>query len=276
VKDLLDDNRIQYLIRERNIIPPYELDFYIDEFKLAIETNGFYWHSDLFVNKNYHYEKFLRCNNKGIKLLQFFEDDVIFRTDIVRSIISHNLNIHEKVIHGRNCKISEIESKEKGEFLRSNHLMGNDKAMINLGAFHNDELVAVMTFNKGNITITNSDKFDWELSRFCCKNFYKVHGIADKLFKYFVRDKNRIKIITYASLMTGTGNVYKNLGFKFLHTTKPGYFYFKGKQRFHRFVAVNNRIDRNISEREDMLNQGLLRVYDAGNNKFYFERKDEE
>ena len=111
---------------------------------------------------------------------------------------------------------------------------------------------------------------NWELSRFCIKKFYKVYGIAGKLFSFFRKNYvNQGNIITtYASLRTGDGSVYKKLGFEFVSETQPGYFYVKGFSRFNRFYAVSNRKSRNFTEWEDMLKQGFFRVFDAGNNKY--------
>ena len=271
IKKLLNEKDIPYNVKDRSMIPPNELDFFIKDYNLAIECNGLYWHCDLFVDKDYHYKKYKKCKDENIKLLQFFEDDILDKQEIVKSIIYHNLNIHDKVVHGRKCIIRNIESKEKGIFLKENHLMGNDKSKVSLGAFYNDELVSVMTFNHGNITIKENEIFDWELSRFCSKNFYKIHGIANKLFQYFLKSNPEdIKIKTYASIMTGDGSVYKNLGFNLSKRTAPGYFYTSNGIRFHRFKSLSLRENLSISERDDMLSQGYYKVFDAGNNKYIF------
>ena len=273
IKDILDNNHIEYLIKDRNIIKPFELDFYIPSKNLSIEVNGIYFHSDLFVKSSYHYDKYLKCQEKNIKLLQFFEDDLIFKKEIIESIILNSLNIHNQIIHGRKCQIKEIDSKLKSQFLKENHLMGNDKSIVNIGAFHNDQLISVMTFHKGNFTINHSkENFDWELSRFCVKKFFKVHGIAGKMFKFFVNRFDHIKIITYSSLLTGDGKTYEKIGFKFSHLTKPGYFYFKNFKRYHRYISLTLRTNKCISERDDMFNQGFLKISDVGNNKFVYSK----
>jgi very-short-patch-repair endonuclease len=51
----------------RKIIPPYEIDIYIPELKLAIEYNGDYWHSfSNMIKKDKIKEKY--CHTKGITL----------------------------------------------------------------------------------------------------------------------------------------------------------------------------------------------------------------
>lgn len=57
----------------REIISPLELDLYYPENKIAIEFNGDYWHSDLFKDKLYHYNKFISCLNCDVLLVNIFE-----------------------------------------------------------------------------------------------------------------------------------------------------------------------------------------------------------
>lgn len=56
----------------RDIISPLELDLYYPEKKIAIEFNGDYWHSELFKDKEYHYNKFYRCLEHGVILVSIF------------------------------------------------------------------------------------------------------------------------------------------------------------------------------------------------------------
>ena len=59
----------------REIISPQELDIYIPEKKIAIEFNGDYWHSDEYKEKDYHYNKFLKCKENGVLLVSIFESE---------------------------------------------------------------------------------------------------------------------------------------------------------------------------------------------------------
>jgi very-short-patch-repair endonuclease len=68
-------NNDQIIENSRKIIQPYELDIYIPKKKIAIEFNGLYWHSSERKEKDYHYQKYKKCKEKGIKLIQIFEDD---------------------------------------------------------------------------------------------------------------------------------------------------------------------------------------------------------
>lgn len=45
MKDILDKLNIEYIQHDRKLIGPKELDFYLNNYKIAIECNGTYWYS---------------------------------------------------------------------------------------------------------------------------------------------------------------------------------------------------------------------------------------
>ena len=82
----------------REIISPLELDLYIPDKSLAIEFNGDYWHSELYKDKDYHYNKFKLCKERGINLISIFENEWISNSDIIKNYIKDYLNDTENVI----------------------------------------------------------------------------------------------------------------------------------------------------------------------------------
>lgn len=62
--------------RTRNIIPPFEIDIYCPEYKIGIEFNGDYWHSDRFRDKDYHQTKSLMAREQGVFLFHIFENEM--------------------------------------------------------------------------------------------------------------------------------------------------------------------------------------------------------
>jgi len=112
------------ICNSRNIIKPLELDIYIPDLKLAIEYNGIYYHSEKFnIDENYHLNKTLQCKNKNIRLIHIFEDEWVFKQDIVKSRLLHILKINKsKRIHARKCNIKEIDSNLKNKFLNKFHM----------------------------------------------------------------------------------------------------------------------------------------------------------
>ncbi|MCK9371460.1 hypothetical protein M0R04_16210 [Candidatus Dojkabacteria bacterium] len=91
VGDFLKNYKIDIIENNRNIIPPYELDIFMLSHNIAIEYNGLYWHK--FKNDDYHITKTDLCNSKGIQLIHIFEDEWLYKRDIVKSMILSKLGI---------------------------------------------------------------------------------------------------------------------------------------------------------------------------------------
>ena len=64
-----------------------ELDIYLPKLKLAIEFNGLYWHSNKFIDKNYHLNKLNIAENNNIHLIQIFEDEWDNNKDFIKKIL---------------------------------------------------------------------------------------------------------------------------------------------------------------------------------------------
>jgi hypothetical protein len=257
--------------RNRNLINNREIDIYLPDKKLAIEFNGLYWHSELFKNKWYHLDKTKKCLELGISLIHVFEDDWIYRKEIVKSIILNKMNLIENKIWARKCYVKEINIKECKKFLIENHIQGYSRCKYKLGLFKDDELVSVMTLG---IRKTNS-KSEFELIRFCNKLNTNVVGSASKLLTHFIKEyKWTGKIISYADISMFSGNLYEKLGFENIHLSKPNYYWIIGDKRYHRFKynkkkLVNNfGSDNNLSETQIMNNWGYYKIWSCGQIRY--------
>ena len=268
----------QIIQNDRNVLKSHEIDIFLPDKNIAIEFDGLYWHNEsMGCDKNYHLNKTIECENKNIQLIHIFEDEWVFKQDIVKSRLKEILGISNSLrIHARKCIIKEIDSKTKNEFLDAFHIQGADKSVIKLGAFYNDELISVMTFSHGNIS-KGSKLIDgvWELNRFCSNPNYHIPGIASKLLKFFQRNYDWKEIFSYADRRWSIGNVYEKLGFEFKYATKPNYWYIKGYQRIYRFKLRKKPDDpKNITEWELRRKEGYDRIWDCGHLKYVMRRKE--
>lgn len=82
----------------RTILNGKELDLYYPDKHIAIEFNGNYWHSELFKDNNYHYNKFIQCRDIGITLVSIFESDWISRKELVIQYLSDLFNGEENYL----------------------------------------------------------------------------------------------------------------------------------------------------------------------------------
>jgi len=108
--DLLNEYNIKYKLHDRELIYPLELDVVIPDCELAIEYCGLYWHSDKFVDYDYHKIKLDRCNEVGYRLLTIFSDDLeLYKNDVKRFILD---SCGIKVDNLRDIETHEIDYME--------------------------------------------------------------------------------------------------------------------------------------------------------------------
>jgi hypothetical protein len=269
LKYFIKSLNIEFIENSRDIIKPLELDIFIPDKNIAIEFNGLYWHSELFKDNNYHLNKTNECNKKNIKLIHIFEDEWVYKKDIVKSRLKNILGLTENKIYGRKCIIKEVNIKDSSVFLNNNHIQGSVKSSINIGLYYNNELVSLMCFNKPRLGIGSS--YDgYELSRFCNKLNTNVIGGASKLLKYFENNYQPKEIKSYADLRWSDGGLYNTLGFELSHTNKSNYWYIVNNKREYRFNYRKSILEKqgfdvsNKTEHQIMLDRKIYRVYDCG------------
>lgn len=267
-------------ISNKTIVNPFEIDIFLPQYNIAIEHDGLYWHSEFSQNKlkDYHLKKTERCEQKGIHLIHIFEDEWVDKKEIVKSRISAYLNIRTKTYYARKCTVMEIDYATKSNFLKQNHLQGDDISRYYFGMFYKDTLVAVMTFSKPRVAlgVKKSIEGHYELSRFATDG--KVLGGASRLLHYFIMSYNPKKIITYADRRWTPlfkPSMYEKIGFTKIGTSDPSYWYIEKYQiRHHRFKYTKFHIveklggDRNLTEVENMRRMGYDRIWDCGTVKY--------
>lgn len=252
----------------RSVLDGKEIDILIDG-RVGIEVNGRYWHTeDKGKHKTYHVDKLELAKEKGVLLLQFNDDEVERKRELVTSMINSKLGKYDRRVYARKCKLVVLTGNETSQFLQDNHLQGDCVSSVKLGLCREDELVAVMTFGKPRFT----KQFDWELLRFASKRGVQVVGGAGKLLAEF-RRLHSGTIVSYANKRWSDGAMYSALGFTLIKDSEPSYIWFNGDTAFSRYACqkhklpklLGDRFDPNLTERENMERAGFSRMWDCGN-----------
>jgi hypothetical protein len=203
--------------------------------------------------------------------IQFFEDEVNGKPEIVKSMVLNSINKTPNKIYARKCDIREVIYKESVNFLNENHIQGNCMSKTRYGLFYNEELVSIMTFGGNRINLGQKTNVDgsFELLRFCNKINHNVVGGAGKLLKYFITNHAPKKIISYCDRRLSDGGLYETLGFDFVKNTTPNYYYVIKNKRENRFKYRKDRLisrgfDKNKTEKQIMADIGINRIYDCG------------
>lgn len=271
LRALIEELGISAVYNSRAIISPLELDIYIPEKKIAIEFNGNYWHSDKYIDKNYHRDKTFNCAQKGIKLIHVFEyewtDDR--KRSILENIIKGNIIDNKHTIYARDTTIKEVDNEIYKNFCNKYHLQGYTNASVTLGCYYNTELIGIMSF--GNPRFNN--EYEYELIRLCWKDNIKVVGGSEKLFTYFKNSYKPSSIVTYCNISKFGGKVYTSLGFKLCGITEPNYVWTKNKfnETLTRYQTQKHKLveqglgTEEQTEDEIMKSLGYIKVYDSGN-----------
>ena len=263
----------------RQIISPMELDVYIPELKIAFEYDGLYWHSDYKKDSKYHLNKTEACEKEGIRLIHIFEDEWIYKREIVKDRIRSILGFNQNRIYARKCTILEIDASVSNDFLEKNHIQGKDASSVRYGLFYKDTLVSVMTFGKSRF----NKNYDWELIRFASLLGVTVVGGASKLLTYF-KKRHSGSIISYADRRYSNGKLYESIGFIKKENSAPNYFWINGMKRYSRYQCQKHKLasllgdsfDENLSESENMKLNGYCKIYDCGNIVYTLKQKLDE
>ena len=94
------------IIRNKRLLNNKEIDIYLPKLKFGIEFNGLYWHSNKFINKNYHLDKLNIAENNGIYLIQIFEDEWDNDRKFIKKILE-SIIISKNYIDDRYIKIKD-------------------------------------------------------------------------------------------------------------------------------------------------------------------------
>jgi very-short-patch-repair endonuclease len=266
-------NGINFLLKDRSIISPKEIDIVLPDIKLGIEINGGYYHSDEFRNKNYHLNKTIAVNEAGYTLWHFWDWELNQNWDLIISKIENALS-KSKRSYARKLEIKYVSFSEKEIFLEQNHIQGSSPSSINIGLYSNDQLLMIGTFGKSRY----AKKENWELLRLASKRGHSVVGGASRIMKFFLNHIMNVgdSLISYCHRRFSSGNVYTKLGFTLSHTTAPGYTYVRRglpvgsrvQWQKHKLKGKLAIFDENLSANLNMKINGYYRVWDCGQYVF--------
>ncbi|MBP3631249.1 MAG: hypothetical protein J6J23_07215, partial [Clostridia bacterium] len=272
------------VLHDRNILNGKELDIYIPSKKIGIEYNGLYWHSEINgKDKWYHINKLNECNEKGIKLIQIFEDEYLLNKELVLRKIEHILNIDRLCpkIMARKCNIRVICNEDAKSFLSKNHIQGYSNTTISYGAFYQGTLIGVMCFSK------TGKSGEWILNRFATDNKYICQGVGGRMFSHFVKEYNPNSVKSFADrrwTVTSEKNLYTLIGFSLTGILQPEYRYINSinpKERIHKFNLRKKSLHRkydlsmDMTEREMTEKLGYAKIWDYGLYKYEWKKQPE-
>jgi hypothetical protein len=223
---------------------------------------------------------FFKIKNRYDNSIFIYEDEWLNKKEIVElkiKIILNSLKLEK--IFARKCIINEITPKIKNDFLNKNHIQGTTNSTISLGAYYNNELVAVMTFTNYRNLTNDKIKFDYELNRFATNIKYHVIGIGGKLLKHFLNKYGKnSSILSFGDrrhVLNSKNNIYNALNFTLVGISKHDYTYIKNDSinRVHKITMQTKfkRLNINVKEFEYYERNGFKKIWDCGKYKFRYQ-----
>ncbi|KXO90990.1 Uncharacterised protein (plasmid) [Tsukamurella tyrosinosolvens] len=257
--------------RYRGIPGVREVDVFVPARSIAIEYNGVYWHSDRGGNgrdRNYHRDKYRRCKEAGVQLIQVWEDDWRTRRDAVESTLRAKLGVatRDGRIAARACEVVRPPRLEVQDLLERHHIQGRRDGTLYLGLRRpRGDLVAAMVVTRTKLT--------WTIDRYATAAL--VPGGFGKLLaelRRHVAASGGGKLVTFSDNEISDGALYAATGFTAGREIPPDYAYVAGIERVHKFNyrRARFRSDPALEYREELSESELARlnklhrVWDSG------------
>lgn len=254
----------------RKIIKPLELDLFFEEQKVAVEVNGWYWHQEK-LGRSTLLEKTKKCQEMGIRLLHFWDFEILEKPNIVQSMISSAIGSTQKV-GARKLQLVDISSKHFSEFCNSNHISGSAASSVRMALLDDRTPIAVAGFCKSRF----AKDADFELVRYCSKNGITVVGGLSRLISCFTRNHPG-RLVSFSDNRFYTGESYRSIGFDFIIETPPGYIWRKGNTTLTRQATQKHKLSKLLpvfypdkSESENMVANGWAKLVNCGHRKWIY------
>jgi hypothetical protein len=202
--------------RDRTILKPKELDIYLPDHNIAIEYCGEYWHSlkneeQVREGKFKHYQKYMDCKAKGIRLITIYESEWLERGNQIRRLLRNAIGKSRGKLMARKCELRKVEAREASTFYDRYHPQGGSGHGQHYGLYWKGKLVACMRFALGTNDRGNAKERVWTLARYATR--ITVSGAASRLFKAFLKDVQPPLVKSFSDNRYFDGGMYESLGF---------------------------------------------------------------
>lgn len=260
--------------KNRSLLRDRELDGFCEDRGLAFEYCGLYWHSEAQKeDKKYHYDKYKRCKDLGIRLITIFEDEWLHKERQVKQYLKATLGIFNQRIYARNTQFAEIEPDR--HFFSEYHIQGSPHRIDRcFGLLHEGELIASVSFG-----IHHRNNTDLVLNRLAFSDDIQIIGGASKLVRNALSVLNK-NVITWSDNRWSTGDLYQKIGFVHSGSLKPDYSYVIPGERIRKskqsMKKSNIGCPSHITERDFLFEKKIFRIWDCGKIRWEYRIKENE
>lgn len=181
------------------------------------------------------------------------------------------LHINQIKIDVVQCQFKQIDNATCNTFIEKNYLYKPVKSSICIGAYYQNELIAITSWSK-----QRGSKDGWELYRYCCLQNYNVIGLLRSFIDSFMSLKKPSNIIYFSSNDIDSIKEVAELFALDSLTDRYWYIHQKTYERVNRSSFQKKRLvaegyDLNMSEREIAIQKGYWKIWDSGQTKWHLE-----
>lgn len=253
---------INVIRSDRKIIYPKELDLYLPEHNFAIEFNGLYWHSELKIkDRNYHFNKTLKCHEKNIDLYHIFEHEWLNKSDIIKSMILKKIRIFTNYV--KTTDVRKISNDEYIDFIKENDLFDYKNTEYMFGLYSN-YLVAVCGF----IHLGNNI---YKVCNRCSKKDIYVEDWFNIIVDYFIKKYKPYSLICNVDLRYFDLNIFNK--WKKISRIYPKFWFLTkdkksviSRDKYNQICLskILKNYDFSLSIVRNMIDNGYTRIWDCG------------
>lgn len=237
----------------RTVIAPSELDIYIPGRQLAIEFNGIYWHTEGMLKsrsqepQTYHYNKWKKCQDKGIQLISIWEDDWRDKRHMVEKMLLDKLFPSKPRLEG--LYASTVSTALAKTFNETHGIHGHAEGN-HIGFYEEGELVAIASwFPDESGTVATIMRVS---SSAPASNVFTAVMSATT---NYLRNKGFLEVRAVSNNTTNEAVSYEQHGFKKVSDVAPDYMYLKKESRASKETVESLKTSKG---------QEMLRIWDCG------------
>lgn len=278
VRDWLSSYDLQFSANYK-ILQGKEIDLYNADLQLGIEYCGLHWHHEHSKEPRrrlYHYNKYNKCREAGVRLMTIFSDEWLKKQDQVKNFLRAVVGKNQRVF-ARKCTAEILDRKTGKTFMEQHHIQGQKRAAaIYFGLQCDDQLVGAMSLNRHHRQ--GNDVKRVVLDRLAFADGISVVGGASKLLKLakgWCVTNDFSQIVSWSDNRWSCGGVYEKMGFVLETELVPDYAYVRianPRERISKQQMTKKKIGcpSDMTEHEHALQLGFARIWDCGKRRYVF------
>lgn len=260
---------------DRTILQGREIDLFSLDLRLGIEYCGLFWHNEESPQPrgpSYHFDKYRRCLEQGVRLITVFEDEWLHREAQVKNFLRSVLGRNEVRLHARKCRVVDLEKPEAAQFCERHHIQGAAHLGLHFAGLQDPagRLVGVMSLGRH-----HRGGRDLVLDRLCFAGNVSVVGGASRLLRHLVKVSAAGSLVSWSDNRWSAGSVYRQMGFTLGADLPPDYSYVDDNQPGVRLSKQSQKkaasgCPAGLTEKEWSRQRGLFRIWDCGKQRWHW------